>query len=97
MFRWTMALVVSLSFLSSLAATPAPQKEVTKPVERTAPEKAKEISAEENDEFSLPRQAEVRLDGRPCSYDAVPDSAIIVNLEVAQDRRTIVRVHFRSR
>ncbi len=97
MFRWTLVTVVSLSFLTSLAAAPTPPKDSTKPTEKPAKiEKADEVSLEENDQFNLTKEAEIRLDGRPVQYSDVPDSAVIVNMQVAPDRRTIVRIHFRS-
>jgi hypothetical protein len=66
-------------------------------VERVEPTKAKELNPDEYNQFVLPPGADVFLDGRACSYDAVPEGAVIVSLEVGPDRRTIVRVYFRSR
>jgi len=96
MIRWIPVMLVSLCFVSAVAAAPS-QKDNAKPAEAPRAEKPDEVSLEENDQFNLTRDTDVRLDGEPIAYDDVPDSAIIMKMEVAPDRRTIVRVFFRSR
>ena len=47
-------------------------------------------------EYVLTEKTEVRLNDRPCRYEDVPANATITVLEVAPDRRTLVRIHFRT-
>lgn len=39
---------------------------------------------------------EIRLDGRPCRLEDVPENAEVTLLEVGKDGRTATRIHFRS-
>jgi hypothetical protein len=48
-------------------------------------------------EFNVTEQTEVTLDGRPCRYKDVPAGASIQLMELAPDRKTILRIHFRAR
>jgi hypothetical protein len=91
-------LIISASLLSPLAAAPSQKKEQpAKPAqERPAAEQPKEVSPDESP-FLLTKDADVRLDGRPWAFEAIPADAIIMNMQVGPDRRTIVRVHFRSK
>jgi hypothetical protein len=47
--------------------------------------------------FILTETTEVLLDGRPCKYRDVPPQAEITRLEVGPDRRTVLRIFFRTR
>jgi hypothetical protein len=49
------------------------------------------------EEYTVSDQTEVKLDGRPCAYKDVPRGASILRIELAADRKTILRIHFRSR
>jgi hypothetical protein len=46
--------------------------------------------------FVITNETEIRLDGRPCLYAEVPAGAAVTAAEVAADRRTVLRIHFRS-
>ncbi len=46
--------------------------------------------------FALTDQSEVLLNGKPCRYEDVPAHATIHLLELAADRHTILRIHFRT-
>jgi hypothetical protein len=48
-------------------------------------------------EFVITAKTEIKLDGKDCKYEDVPDDAEIVLLEVAADRRTILIIHFESK
>lgn len=48
-------------------------------------------------EFQLTKDSIVTLDGLTCSYDDVPDNAVIVLIELSEDARMIVQIHFRTR
>jgi hypothetical protein len=47
-------------------------------------------------EFVLTEETEVLLDGEPCKYAAVPGHARIVHLEIAADRKTVLKIHFQT-
>jgi hypothetical protein len=47
-------------------------------------------------EFILTDATQVLLNGKPCRYEAVPNDARIVGMEVAADKRTVVKIHFRT-
>jgi hypothetical protein len=51
----------------------------------------------QKDEYRITDQTEVVLDGRPCKYRDVPNNAAIVKMEVAGDKRTVVKIYFRTR
>jgi hypothetical protein len=60
----------------------------------TAAQQARPLQAQAP--FVITRETEVRLDGRRCEYEEVPEDAVITAAEVGPDRRTFLRVHFRS-
>jgi hypothetical protein len=99
MFRLSLAAVVALTLVSYVPAASSAKKTPYQPVLKAAPEQAKEAdSAESHDQqYVMNAATEVLLDGQSCSYEAIPDSAVITSMEVAPDRRTIVRVFFRSK
>jgi hypothetical protein len=47
-------------------------------------------------EYRLTAQTEITLDGKPCKFSTIPASAKIIQMEVAADGHTVLRVHFRS-
>jgi hypothetical protein len=44
----------------------------------------------------ITRRTAILLDGSPCQYEQLPEGAVITAAEVAADRKTLLRVHFRS-
>jgi hypothetical protein len=48
-------------------------------------------------EFNVTNETEILLDGRPCSFKDVPADASILKMEVAADRKTAQKIHFRTR
>jgi hypothetical protein len=48
-------------------------------------------------QFQVTDQTEVLLDGKPCRYAEVPATAVIIKMEVAEDKTTVLKVYFRSR
>jgi hypothetical protein len=47
-------------------------------------------------EFLMTTSTQILLNGEPCDYAAVPAHAIIVRMEVAADRKTVLKVYFRT-
>ncbi len=102
MLRWMMVSLTVFAFaLSALEAAPTRNKNTAPPlpkIEKKAPiETAKAAEGEAPDQFQMTRDSEVLLNGEPCKIEEVPGSAVITKLEVSPDRRTIVRIHFRSK
>jgi hypothetical protein len=48
-------------------------------------------------EFVLTDRTEILLNGKPCRYEEVPEHASIVKMEVAADKKTVRKIHFRIR
>jgi hypothetical protein len=49
------------------------------------------------EEFRLTEDSEILLDGRPCSYKDVPGNVSITHMELGADKKTILKIHFRTR
>jgi hypothetical protein len=47
--------------------------------------------------FVVTDRTEILLNGQPCNYQQVPAQARIVQMEVAADQKTVLKVHFRTR
>jgi len=52
---------------------------------------------QEKDEYVLAETTEVQLDGKGCKLADIPAGASIVNLEIAADKKTILKIYFRSK
>lgn len=72
------------------------RQRMTEPAPPTALKALASRSPENRPLFVLNADAEILLDGHPCAFGDVPNTAAIVHLEVTPDRRRIVRIHFRS-
>jgi hypothetical protein len=106
MTRLALALTVLFSILSSAKATLAPRIDSFTSGKELPARVAKAISAVvlpttpldgQKDEYRITDQTEVVLDGRACRYRDVPNNATIVKMEVAGDKRTVVKIYFRTR
>jgi hypothetical protein len=64
-------------------------------VSARVPDPAAEESMES--EFVVTEQTEIWLDGKPCKYPDVAPHARIMRMEVAADRKTVLKIHFRTR
>jgi hypothetical protein len=47
-------------------------------------------------EYVMTDETEVLLNGKPCKYAQVPNHARIVKMEVGIDKRTVLKIHFRT-
>src|SRR5437016_7075696 len=52
---------------------------------------------EEKQSFIITDDTEVRVDGRPCKYENLPQGAEVILVDVAKDKKTIRKIHFRSK
>jgi hypothetical protein len=48
-------------------------------------------------DFVVTEQTEIILNGKPCKYKDVPGHATILRMELRADKRTVLRIHFRTR
>lgn len=92
MFRFVANLAVLLGAFSTVWASPSPRQAANRPISGSITRNRPAWS----DEFQMLPTTEVLLDGEPCRYSDVPSGARIITLEVAADRRTILRIHFVS-
>jgi len=60
-----------------------------------APEQA--VGEAPQSEFILTSRTEILLNGQPCRYEEIPSHASIVRMEVAADKKTVLKIHFRVR
>lgn len=56
----------------------------------------KAAPAAEEPRLVINDQTEVLLDGKACKFADVPPGASVVNLSVAADRKTILKIYFES-
>jgi hypothetical protein len=100
MTRLLGALVASIVCLSPVAASLGTPKDLSRehrePYRRAKQAVAAAHATEQGVDFVMTADSEVWLDGRPCEYKKVPATAEIVRVEVAPDRKTILRIEFRS-
>jgi hypothetical protein len=93
-----MALVASLCFLSATHAALAPRKAHPDLGKTFAARLVKEAgSADQKDELLITEETEIKLDGRACKYQDVPGSAAIILLELASNKKAVLRIHFRTK
>ena len=91
------AVLVLTSTASATVSPPKPTRFDPELVRRaTVARSPAETTPRADAEFALTPQTEVLLDGRPCAYKSVPRGAAVTRIEVAEDRRTILRIEFKS-
>jgi hypothetical protein len=106
MTRLTLALAVWIGFFSAAPASLTPPREplrLSDEVFRAGVGKLSAVSLRPEagrktlGEFAVTEQTEVLLDGKPCPYAEVPATAVIIKMEVAEDKITVLKIHFRTR
>jgi len=106
MTRLTFALAAWVSLISLASASLTPRKDRPAlgndapqlPVAKLAVETRDQAAGRGNpSEFVLTEQTEILLNGKPCRYEEVPEGAMILRMEVAPDRKTALKILFRTR
>jgi hypothetical protein len=92
MARFVLAWVVLIGFLAVTEAAPRQKRTPANP-----PVPVKRIAAEPEEEYVITARTEIILDGKECKFDDVPDDAEIILMEVAANRKTILKIHFESK
>ena len=98
MIRPTLALVVLLGAAAAASATAVPpRREPPAFWNKVSPELVGRVfPTEEKPDYRMTDHTEVKLDGKVCPYEKVPDDASIILLEVGSDH-AILRIHFQSK
>jgi hypothetical protein len=106
MARLTLALAAWICLVTVGSAALTPRKDLLtsdRELPRTAVARAASAAPVQaaaqsaKSEFKVTDRTEVLLNGQPCRYEEVPAAATIVLMEVATDRQTVLRIHFRTR
>lgn len=99
MLRLTIVFVVSVCFLPAAHATLAPGKEPANKVSKHLSRVVAEATSvtEKNDELVITDQTEIKVDGCASKYEDVPSNAEIILLEVASDKKAILKLHFQTK
>jgi hypothetical protein len=90
------ALVVALCIAQSAAATTArvkqtPYRPGTESLRMKQP--APEPTGVDG-QFELTNESEIILNGKPSTYREIPADAVVVKVEISEDRKTILRIEF---
>lgn len=100
MTRLLGALVASIVCMSPVAASLGTPKDLSREHRESYRQSKQSVAqahaTESGVDFVLTADSEVWLDGRPCAYKNLPANAMIVRVEVAPDRKTVLRIEFRS-
>lgn len=99
MSRYVLVLLTSMAFSSSATATVTPYKESSpwqtrscQPLMKLWPAFAIDIV------YRITKQTEVMLNGRKCRFEDVPNTAVIILMEIdSETSKVILRIHFRDR
>jgi len=102
MTRLILTLVAWIGLAALASASLTPRKEAGSLGENDvplalAPKILAQAAAQAADApYVMTDRTEVLLDGKPCKYENVPANARIVRMETAADKKTVLRIHFRS-
>ena len=97
MARLTMLLVAFLCLASSASAALSPRKDpsaLERSVQQALVRQEPHPPAGKT-ELVITDKTVMRLDGRVCKYEDVPEGATVILLEVAADKKTVLTIHFR--
>jgi hypothetical protein len=89
--RVAVVLAVLLSLVSMGWATLTPARDDSAFDKQSAKKSPVDPSS-----FVVTKQTEILLDGKSCKYAEIPEHAVIVKMEVAADKKTLLRIHFRT-
>jgi hypothetical protein len=105
MVRLTVVLMAWMSFVSGASANLAPPKAARTARQEIRPGKAAKSRERpvvqtapraDGAEFAVTERTQIMLNGNPCTYADVPEHARIVQMEVGPDKKTVLRIYFRT-
>jgi hypothetical protein len=103
--RLILALAILIGLVSTGAASLTPSK-ILPVIGTSGPSgKVAKLTAEEgasairgtSSGFLVTDQTEVTLNGQSCKYAEIPSHASILRMEVGPDKKTVLKIHFRTR
>jgi hypothetical protein len=97
MTRLTTALVfpfVCFSFAHASLAAPKERPLFDKPL---PPAPKAEAAPDQDGGLVISDDTEVKLDGKVCKYEDIPESAEVVLLELGKDKKSVLKLHFRTK
>ena len=102
MTRMTLSLVVLLCFLPIARGSMSSPQENNGFGERAQRDVAANRSAaaqadDAAEELMITDRTEIQYNGKACRYEEVPPNSDVQYMEVARDRRTILKLYFQSR
>jgi hypothetical protein len=106
MTRLTLVLAAWISLVTAASASLTPRKDRPPLGPEAAQGRMLSLTADRPQEatgaglaaeLAVTERTEILLDGKPCRYEDVPERSSILRMEVAPDRKTVLRIHFRSR
>lgn len=105
MVRLVLAWAAWLSLASAAWASLAPHKEAPLLGKDRLPARALQLGTQAfqltpagstRSEYVLTERTEILLNGQPCKYADVPAHASILRMELAADKKTVIRILFRT-
>src|SRR6266852_7375546 len=99
MKRLTLVLVAFFLSLSIAHATLTPSKprSIVDGVRPLAPKVEPNTPAEDDGKLVISDSTEVMVDGKVCKLEEVPKTAEVVLLEVGKDKKSVLKIHFRTK
>jgi hypothetical protein len=88
------ATLLALSVAHASLATPKERSIFDRPL---PPAPKAEPAAEQEDGLVISDDTEVKLDGKECKYESIPESAEVILLEVGKDKKSVLKLHFRTK
>ena len=105
MIRLALTLAVWIVFVTAAPATVAARKggplfgrEAPRYPAAKAPAAALAVvtAHAQASDYVVTEETEVLLNGKPCRYKDVPDTATILRMELGPDNKTVLKIHFRA-
>ena len=108
MTRWTTTFAAFLCFLPAAMANLSPRNDFPPVSKDPLPKNAKDAAdkpaaaptaddKKDDQKLVITDKTEVQLDGADCKLGDVPATAAVIGLEVAADKKTILKIHFQSK
>jgi hypothetical protein len=103
MLRTVLLLTLVLGFTSNLIAAPnqagkGPVKAAPADLAKTQVERIRVNTPTGPVEYVVTTETEIKLDGRDCKWEDIPDNVVITAMEVAaEDDVTVLRIFFRTK
>jgi hypothetical protein len=104
MTRLALVLAAWMGLLSVGSASLTPRKKSPAVGDEVPPVRSSRLASQttgqaagrgNGSDFAVTHGTELLLNGKPCRYQDVPADARIVHMEVAADRKTVLKIHFR--